>query len=136
MSAFKSKGAKRFKDKAVFAHNGKKVVVPVDVDVSETVKRMRAAHEAITEAEKKLRAVPLDDQLQEQYGNAVLNSFAVVLGDGGLRDVLEVYEKDAGDFVRDMKRYVLGRAMPKIVKAEEKSFRRENGNSAWRWKRA
>ncbi len=130
------RAGKCFKDKVVFAHGEKMVTIRVNVCVSEAAGKIRSAHKALIESEKALKGEPLNGELQEQYGGAVLNVFAAVLGTDGVTQALDVYGNDVGDFVRDVKRYVFGRAIPKICKLDEKRFRKENGSGLWRWRNA
>lgn len=112
-----------FKATAVFKHNGKKEVIKIVAPAAETMKNFRSAYHDLINKEKALRAAPADEDAQEKYGNAVLAAFGVVIGGENLMKLLLLYGRDAGEFVRDVKTYVVKKALPKLKKMEAKEYR-------------
>lgn len=116
--------AKAYKDTVIFEHNGQKLRLRVCTDPLSALCQMDAALDAMRKAETKIRANPADTAAQEEYGGAVLDFFAAVFGKDQTLSIVEFYKGLPGFMLRDVKRYIIGTALPKIKKLAAKQGRR------------
>lgn len=116
--------AKAYKDTVIFKNNGQKLRLRVCADPLSALCQMDAALAAMRKAETKIRANPADTAAQEEYGGAVLDFFAAVFGKDQTLSIVEFYKGLPGFMLRDVKRYIIGTALPKIKKLAAKQGRR------------
>ena len=122
--------------RAVFAHNGQKATVSISLEAAATMEKLRAASEAMAHLEAQLKANPADETAQEEYGNAMLQLFACVLGRDGVEQLLDLYGKDLGSFVQDVRLFIFGDVVPAMRKAEARELRNGRTGTGWRWSNA
>lgn len=122
--------------RAAFTHGGEKVTMTVNLEAAATMEKLRAASEAMAHLEAQLKANPADETAQEEYGNAMLQLFACVLGRDGVEQLLDLYGKDLGSFVRDVRLFIFGDIVPAMRKAEARELRSGRTGAGWRWSNA
>lgn len=116
--------AKPYRDTVIFKHDGQKLLLRVRADPFAALCQMDAALDAMREAEPKIKANPADTEAQEAYGAAVLDFIAAVFGRDQTLSIVDFYKGLPGFMLRDVKRYIIGTALPKIKKLAAKQGRR------------
>lgn len=116
--------AKPYKDTVIFKHGVQKLRLQVCADPFSALCQMDAALDAMRKAEIKIKANPADAEAQEAYGGAVLDFFAAVFGEDQTLAIVDFYKGLPGFMLRDVKRYIIGTALPKIKKLAAKQSRR------------
>ena len=132
----KARKPRKITRRAIFAHNGQKATVSISLEAAATMEKLRAASETLADLEAQLKATPADEIAQEEYGNATLQLFACVLGRDGVERLLDLYGKDLGSFVRDVRLFVFGDVVPAMRKAEARELRSGRTGTGWRWSNA
>lgn len=115
---------KPYTDTVIFKREGQKLRLRVCVAPLSALSRMDASLAIMRKAETKIRANPADTAAQEEYGGAVLDFFAAVFGKDQTLSIVEFYKGLPGFMLRDVKRYIIGTALPKIKKLAAKQGRR------------
>lgn len=116
--------AKPYKDTVIFKHGTQKLRLRVRADPFAALCQMDTALDTMRKAETKIKANPADAEAQEEYGGAVLDFFAAVFGEDQTLAIVDFYKGVPGFMLRDVKRYIIGTALPKIKKLAAKQSRR------------